>query len=199
MKKTVLLIVTISIIFNTTLQSLTLEKNETITKTMSYDQTKVIEDNIKSLFLSSNEVHFIFNTPKHGQKTIIIKDESILKEFANSFRFNAQVTFNRIPKDMVPSLAIYVMIQFPEKENASFFSSSINLHSLNFTQSKENDIEWCEVDLSLNTVLLYNYYFSSVLPIWYEKRHWHGAFELNDYKKDYYSTKLLQIPPTCYN
>jgi len=157
---------------------------------MSYEQTKEFEDEIRSMFLNSKEVHFIFRTPKHGEKTIVVKDQSVLREFADNFRLNSLVKYDRVSKGTAPSLMISVTVKSPDHEGVGFFASIPDFRGIGFTKTNGDDRDWCFVGLSPNTELLYRYYFSSVLPIWYG-RNW-NLHSLDDYKNDYYSRSFLE-------
>ena len=158
---------------------------------LSFAQTKAIEDDIRSKFLNSEEVHFTFYISGSGRvnRTVVIKDKSLLKEFAEAFRFNSQIEFTRHRTGAVPGLAVSVAIRFPEHENFTILASEPNLNGKILFSRDASNTEWCSVDLSTETVLFYNQYFSSLLSMWY------GADRrfrpLDFYKNSGYSARSL--------
>ena len=157
---------------------------------MTYEQTKKIEDKFRYSCLNAKEVTFKFYVlhPVQEEKTIIVKDKTILTEFANNFRFNSTIRFDRV-KGLVPGMRAMVRIVFSEDEEICFNSSEVNLHSLFFTQKNGDYTDWCYADLSLDTILVYNHVFATVLTELYDTRP--GRLSYDEYKKDYFSRSFL--------
>ncbi|MDR1492367.1 MAG: hypothetical protein LBT05_06575 [Planctomycetaceae bacterium] len=155
----------------------------------TFEETKKIENEIKSYFFNSKKIEFtFFPSPNLEKKTIIISDKKVLEEFANKFRFNKPLIIRHIPKNQTPSLIISVNIKFSEEKSYRVFASLPNIHSLYIANN--DDTIWYEADMSIDIILLYNYYFSKILKEWNNSGM--PYYSIDDYEKNYYSWSFLK-------
>ena len=133
---------------------------------LSYEQTKSIENGVRSAFLNSEEVRFRFQRIPGRQDDIVVKviDKAILKEFANSFRFLNEATSTRIPENRGSmSLAITLTVAFSGNTEYSLIFSPPNLHSVIVVGGDEKSTVFFDTDLSLDSILVFHYYFEDIL------------------------------------
>ena len=161
---------------------------------LNFQKTKEVENRIKTAFLESNEV--VFKIKIHGTQkweAVKISDKDVLREFSHHFRFNESLAVERFNNSLVtPSLAISVDVTFSSEENFGFVSSLPNMHQIIVTtREKNSDISvWYNANLSLETVLVFNYYFQEALKTY--KKEPHFFLPLADYMEDYYSWSFVE-------
>lgn len=158
----------------------------------SFNETKEMENRIKTAFLESEEVVFkikIYET--QDWKEIKISDKIVLEEFSHRFRFNENFAVERFDNSSVPGLAISVMVSFSSEENFGFISSLANMHDVIVTtrDADSGDSVWFSAPLSLETVLVFNYYFQETLK---SHENFPSFYKLEDYTTDYYSWSFVE-------
>lgn len=158
-----------------------------------FEETKKMENRIKTAFLESDEVVFkikIYGT--QDEKEIKISDKIVREEFSHRFRFNENFTTERFNSSLVtPGLAIDVSVSFSSEEKFGFVSGHPNVHNVIVTtlDADSGDSVLYFAPLSLETVLVFNYYFQEILKSHEESEFFH---KLEDYTADYYSWSFVE-------